>query len=298
MFGSSSTAMSRVTFHKPMEGGLGLGAGDPPEGETFPIIAKLVDGGCASEHMDQTMVAVGNRILSVNGQDMEGKGKDTIHAIVRATPPGGQIVFLIKHLNECDPDPGVVCLTVMVTKVGGTLGMAAADSKKIQDYPTIAKIGKGTPAFECPDMDLGDKIKHINGVFVQGHTKAYVHQTIRSISDDGAVVLGIIKKGTKREKTFSAASDEGGFVEKASFGGGGGRSEVKFASFTGGAAPKKEFEEKSDGFAHKAAQASVYGGFGDDGDDDGGFDGDVFAEDEEEFDDEEFDEFGEDDDFA
>ena len=39
--------MSRVTFHKPMEGGLGLGAGDPPEGETFPIIAKLVDGGCA-----------------------------------------------------------------------------------------------------------------------------------------------------------------------------------------------------------------------------------------------------------
>merc|ERR1719272_730519 len=57
------------------------------------------------------MVAVGNRILSVNGQDMEGKGRDAIHAIVRATPPGGEIVFLIKHINECDPDPGVVSLT-------------------------------------------------------------------------------------------------------------------------------------------------------------------------------------------
>jgi len=305
-----------VTFQKP-EAGLGLTVGDPPEGETLPVIAKLVDGGCASQHMDQTMVAVGNRILSVNGQDMEGKGRDEIHAIVRATPPGGEIVFLIKHINECDPDPGVVSLTCMVKKAGPILGMMAADSKKVQDYPSIAKIGKGTPAFEHPDMEVGDKIKHINGVFVQGHTKAYVHETIRSISDDGNVVLGIIKKGTKRVQVQTFDATEDSFVEKDSFAAG--RSEVKFASFSGGAAPKKkEFKEKSDGFAHKAEQGSVYGGFGDDDDDEfaekpnafahkkaqgstyGGFGSeDVFAEDDDEFDeDEEFDEFGEDDDFA
>lgn len=303
--------MTRVTMRKPEEGGIGLKAGDPPEGEQFPLIAKIVNGGAASHVPEQVLVSVGNRILGVNGTSMKGKTGSDVHAAVRAVPAGGDITFDLKHINECDPDPGVVCLTVVVRKIGQMVGLQARDSKKIKDYPSIIKIGNGTPAHESPDIDLGDKIKHINGTFVQGHTKAYVHETIRAIPEDNDIVFGIIKKGTKREKLFEDKEfkESGGAFNKPR------GQEVKFASFSGRPdvevdKPAPAFKEKSDGFS-APRKGSVYGGFDDDDDEEdnddeegfqtksnafgaareqgsiyGGFEDDVFddSDDEEEFD--------------
>merc|ERR1740115_338711 len=74
-------------------------------------------------------------------------------------------------------------------------------------YPTIEKIAKGTPVFDSPDVQLGDKLKYINGMFLRGKTKDFVHETVRGIATGSHIKLGIIK-GFK-EKGFRMQGNGG-----------------------------------------------------------------------------------------
>jgi len=63
------------------------------------MITKIAPGSAASEH---PLLMVGNRIASVNGISMTGKGKDEVHAAVRAAEPGSNVVFQIKKVNGAE----------------------------------------------------------------------------------------------------------------------------------------------------------------------------------------------------
>lgn len=57
--------------------------------------------------------------------------------------------------------------------------------------------------FNCPDIQLGDQLKTINGVFMRGKTKDFVHATVRAIPAGSEIDFAIIKtfkeKGTGAE---------------------------------------------------------------------------------------------------
>jgi hypothetical protein len=56
------------------------------------------------------------------------------------------------------------------------------------EYPVVAKIGRGTPAFDCPDIALGDKIKACNGQWLQGKSEAFVHELVSTLWVCGSCV--------------------------------------------------------------------------------------------------------------
>lgn len=106
-----------------------------------------------------------------------------------------------------DPDPDTIAIPVTIKKDGRLVGLMAKNAAGPNAYPTIEKIAKGTPVFDSPDIQLGDKIKYINGILVRGKTKDFVHQTVRSVATGGAITFGIIK-GFK-EKGFRMTGDKG-----------------------------------------------------------------------------------------
>jgi len=173
-----------------------------------------------------------------------------------------------------DPDPNTIAIEVAILKDGRLVGMMAKDAPGPQAYPTIEKIAKGTPVFDSPDVQLGDKLKYINGIFLRGKTKDFVHETVRGIATGSHIKLGIIK-GFK-EKGFRMQGNGGLRVNSV-------RRENPLLAFNiltpdeapigeddedEGADPDDKFgpapgdEEDSAPPPMKGRKASVYGGFG------------------------------------
>ena len=66
---------------------------DPPKGGSNPFIFFIADDSAASKVKE---LAVGNRIVSVNGETMTGKTGADVHAAVKVAEPGAKIEFEIK----------------------------------------------------------------------------------------------------------------------------------------------------------------------------------------------------------
>jgi len=110
--------------------------------------------------------------------------------------------------TKWDPDPGTVAQLVKISKDGKIVGLQAKDAKGPMFYPTIEKIARGTPVFRHPDIQLGDELKSVNGVFMRGKSKDFVHETVRSIPPGADIEFHVIK--SFKEKGFRA-SERGGF---------------------------------------------------------------------------------------
>eukprot|EP00039_Didymoeca_costata_P001433 m.52492 g.52492 ORF g.52492 m.52492 type:complete len:744 (+) comp10796_c0_seq1:308-2539(+) len=83
---------------------------------------------------------------------------------------------------EFDHDPTQPHLSLEIIKVGNLIGLQVADAVSPESYPVINRIGSGTPAHEHPDVEVGDKVKAINGVWCKGKTKNFVHNQVRDAS--------------------------------------------------------------------------------------------------------------------
>eukprot|EP00729_Bicosta_minor_P018510 gene18510-32174_t len=186
-----------------------------------------------------------------------------------------------------DPDPETASQRVVIKKDGKLVGLQAKDSKGPQFYPTIEKIARGTPVFNCPDIQLGDQLKTINGVFLRGKSKDFVHATVRAIPAGSEIDFQIIK--TFKEKGFRGSvkgglrinsvrrtnplmameAQMGAMDEMNAIG----EDEEGDATAENAPPPRPPkaggFVEKTGGFKKKA---SVYGGFGGGNDDDGSAD--------------------------
>ena len=54
-------------------------------------------------------------------------------------------------------------------------------------------IGVGTPVDQCQDIDIGDRLKSINGVFLKGKSRSEIHRLVREIPEDSDIVIKVIK---------------------------------------------------------------------------------------------------------
>ena len=50
----------------------------------------------------------------------------------------------------------------------------AGDASGPHEYPFVQMIGVGTPVDLCQELDIGDRIKSINGVFLKGEFSSRV----------------------------------------------------------------------------------------------------------------------------
>lgn len=61
------------------------------------------------------------------------------------------------------------------------------------EYPFVQMIGVGTPIDRCQDIDIGDKLKSVNGVFLKGKTRKDVHDMVKKIEIGSEIVFKVIK---------------------------------------------------------------------------------------------------------
>lgn len=74
----------------------------------------------------------------------------------------------------------------------------AGDAAGPSDYPFVQMIGVGTPIDRCQEIDIGDKLKSVNGVFLKGKTRKEVHDMVKKIDIGSEIAFKVIKYGTAR----------------------------------------------------------------------------------------------------
>ena len=71
--------------------------------------------------------------------------------------------------------------------------LQAGDAQSPSDYPFVQMIGVGTPIDRCRDIDIGDKLKSINGVFLKGKKRKDVHDLVKRIDIGSQITFKVIK---------------------------------------------------------------------------------------------------------
>ena len=64
--------------------------------DRYPRIARLVTGSAAGKELQ---MQVGDKIIMVNGEDMEDCDPSDVHDVVRDTEPGDELVFVIETVG-------------------------------------------------------------------------------------------------------------------------------------------------------------------------------------------------------
>lgn len=64
--------------------------------DRYPRIARLVTGSAAGKELH---MQVGDKIIMVNGEDMEDCDPSDVHGVVRDTDPGDELVFVIETVG-------------------------------------------------------------------------------------------------------------------------------------------------------------------------------------------------------
>eukprot|EP00039_Didymoeca_costata_P020165 m.340295 g.340295 ORF g.340295 m.340295 type:complete len:219 (-) comp19227_c0_seq1:164-820(-) len=189
-----------------------------------------------------------------------------------------------------DPDPETPALKVTILKDSDLIGLQVRDAAGPQEYPVIEKIARGTPAFNCTDINLGDSLKYVNGLFLKGKGKDLVHKTVRDLAIGSTIEFQVIKGFIKKEfqsqgRNFRVASIRRSnplmaMMEKGDLGNMdaiGEDEEEQGKDPTEIQKPETKSDEPPSRFRRKR---SVYNGFGDTGDEnaggdaaDAGFDG-------------------------
>lgn len=111
--------------------------------------------------------------------------------------------------SNWDPDPDSPHIEVVITKTGRMVGLKAGDAPGPQAYPFVQMIGVGTPVDQCQDIDIGDRLKSINGVFLKGKSRSEIHRLVREIPEDTDIVIKVIK--SFKDKKFITDMGNAGF---------------------------------------------------------------------------------------
>lgn len=67
-------------------------------------------------------------------------------------------------------------------------------------------IGVGTPIDLCHEVDIGDRLKSINGIFLRGKKRREVHMLVKNINVGMPITLQVIK--SFKDKKFVADADD------------------------------------------------------------------------------------------
>eukprot|EP00039_Didymoeca_costata_P030893 m.31980 g.31980 ORF g.31980 m.31980 type:complete len:164 (-) comp8368_c0_seq1:222-713(-) len=86
-------------------------------------------------------------------------------------------------MEEIDHDPTIAHVTIMLEKDNGVVGLQVTDSENPKAYPSISRIGRNTPAFDDPLIQLGDQVKAINYQWCRGKPRTFVHELVRKSGD-------------------------------------------------------------------------------------------------------------------
>eukprot|EP00040_Diaphanoeca_grandis_P022253 m.119258 g.119258 ORF g.119258 m.119258 type:complete len:247 (+) comp28720_c2_seq6:233-973(+) len=108
-----------------------------------------------------------------------------------------------------DPDPDAPHITVVVKKTGRMVGLKAANSPSPHEYPFVQMIGVGTPIDTCQEIDIGDRLKSINGMFLKGKGRQDIHKLVREIEVGYDIVFQVIK--SFKDKKFVQEMGSVGF---------------------------------------------------------------------------------------
>lgn len=111
--------------------------------------------------------------------------------------------------TEWDPDPETPHIEVLITKSGRMVGLKAGDAPGPQAYPFVQMIGVGTPVDLCQDIDIGDRLKAINGVFLKGKSRSEIHKLVRDIPENSEIKIKVIK--SFKDKKFITDMGSSGF---------------------------------------------------------------------------------------
>jgi len=103
---------------------LGLSAGDPKPGKKYPCVSNVKPNSPAHQKF-----IVGDQIVSVNGIDMSKQPYRAVHKVVRDTPVGQVVTFMIK------PAQGMV----LMGHVGRSLTSLSLDSTDNNDTPSTVE---------------------------------------------------------------------------------------------------------------------------------------------------------------
>lgn len=109
-----------------------------------------------------------------------------------------------------DPDPSVPYIDVKIIKSSRMVGLKAGDAPSPTEYPFVQMIGVGTPVDSCQEIDIGDKLKSINGVFLKGKKRKEVHDLVKKI-DIGSEISFKVIKSFKDKKLVADSQDSSGW---------------------------------------------------------------------------------------
>jgi len=101
--------------------------------------------------------------------------------------------FLSSMSTNWDPDPNTPHLEVIVKKTGRMVGLKAGNSPSPSEYPFVQMIGVGTPVDLCQEIDIGDRLKSINGLFLKGKGRQDIHKMVREIMVGQNIVFQVVK---------------------------------------------------------------------------------------------------------
>lgn len=111
--------------------------------------------------------------------------------------------------REWDPDPDTPHIEVCIKKTGRMVGLKAGDASGPHEYPFVQMIGVGTPVDLCQELDIGDRIKSINGVFLKGKKRGEIHKLVREIPIDNNILIKVVK--SFKDKKFITDMGNAGF---------------------------------------------------------------------------------------
>jgi len=229
-----------IEFEKP-DGPIGLKAGPASlearmeGGASYPRILKLITGSAAGKELQ---MQVGDKIVSVNGEDMEDCDPSDVHAVVRDTEPGDDLTFVIEAVgprtrldedheitdDEEVPEGAVSEMTlagthkesaklqvvVEFTKPMKRLGLIAGVRKDAtdDDYPIVDNLVEDSFAHSFAEngLAIGNSIVSVNGKNCKGMVGSDVHALVKAI-EPGAGVRIKLMPSSARIKQMKRRSD-------------------------------------------------------------------------------------------
>jgi len=108
-----------------------------------------------------------------------------------------------------DPDPDTPHIEVTIHKTGRMVGLKAGCAAGPHEYPFVQMIGVGTPVDLCQELDIGDRIKSINGVFLKGKKRGEIHKLVREIPIGNDIRIKLVK--SFKDKKFITDMGNAGF---------------------------------------------------------------------------------------
>ncbi|XP_051557605.1 partitioning defective 3 homolog isoform X1 [Myxocyprinus asiaticus] len=160
-----------------------------PEGLGFSITSRDVPlGGCAPIYVKNILprgaaiqdgrLKAGDRLLEVNGVDLNGRGQEEVVALLRATPMGGTVSLLVLRQEE----------TILSREMNTEPVMQNTQEWKVEEEELVL-TPNGTREFLTLEVPLSDSGSAGLGVSVKGNRSKESH------ADLGIFVKSIINGG-------------------------------------------------------------------------------------------------------